>query len=415
MPTLLVTGCLHLAPNLFGMQSSRPTRAAQRAASEAAILSAAVQLFAGRGPDGVSLREVAQSAGLTHALVARYFGSKPGLVSAVEGRLASELRAVMDSVDLTSTEGLIELLGSVRDRPSSAQLLLRSGLGDLDGTAVGAVIAERCEAASEGDRRSRLCGYAGASLLLGWLSWEGFFVAALRLGRMSRRRQDEAMAAAAVSVLQLTNRSEPGLEPRRLTAVDAAPEVPPDRSAREALLASAVELFAERGPASVSIRDVARHAGVNHGLVHRHFGSKDDLLTEAIEVGSASLLPGATAADGFDIDYVVATMHRGSPSAKTIARVLVDDIAIREVRPRYPVIHALLALVRELPADERPAALSDPRLAAAASVSLVVGSVIWGPVLRKVFGLAGDDGIESATADLGRWLIGAPSPPATGT
>jgi TetR/AcrR family transcriptional regulator, repressor for neighboring sulfatase len=396
------------------MQPSRPNRAAQRVASEAAILSAAVQLFADRGPDGVSLRAVAQSAGLTHALVARYFGSKQGLVSAVEGRLAAEVRALMDSVDLTTTEGLVELLGSVRERPSSVQLLLRSGLGDLDGTAVGPVITERCETASEGDRRSRVCGYAAASLLLGWLSWEGFFVAALRLGRVSRR-QDEAMAAAAVSVLQLTNRSEPGLEPRRLTAVDAAPVVAPAGSARDALLASAVELFAERGPASVSIRDVARHAGVNHGLVHRHFGSKDDLLTEAIEVGSASLLPGATAADGFDIDYVVAAMHRGSPSAKTIARVLVDDIAIREVRPRYPVIRALLALVRELPADERPAALADPRLAAAASVSLVVGSVIWGPVLRGAFGLAGDDGVESAMADLGRWLIGAPGPPATPT
>jgi hypothetical protein len=55
--------------------------------------------------------------------------------------------------------------------------------------------------------------------------------------------------------------------------------------------------------------------------------------------------------------------------------------------------------------------LADPKLAAAAAVSLVVGSVIWGRRLREAFGLADEDGVESAVADLSRWLIGAPSTP----
>jgi len=391
------------------MPSTGPARAEQRAASEAAILDAAIELYAQRGPDGVSLREVAQSASLTHALVARYFGSKQGLVSAVEDRLAAEVRSVTDALDFSSAEAFIELLTALHERPVWVRLLVRSGLGDLDGSVVPAVIAERRATASDGDRRSRLCAYAAASLLLGWLSWDGFVVPALQLDRMSRRRQDEAVAAAAMSVLQRTTQPEPRLEPRPLTAGDAAVGPPPARSARDALLAAAVELFAETGPASVSIRDIARHAGVNHGLVHRHFGSKDDLLAEAIEVGSVSLLPGAVAPGGFDIDAVVHAMHHGSPSPKTIARVLVDDIAVRNVRRRYPVLRGLLALVRQLPADARPAALADPRLAAAAAASLVVGSVIWGPALRDTFGLTDDDGVESAMADLSRWLLGAPS------
>jgi len=172
-----------------------------------------------------------------------------------------------------------------------------------------------------------------------------------------------------------------------------------------------VELFAEHGPASVSIRDVARHAGVNHGLIHRHFGSKTDLLTEAIEVGSFSLVPGAFAPGGFDIDDVVHAMHHGSPSPKTIARVLVDDIAVGTVRPRYPVLRNLLVLVRQMPLGARPAAVADPRLAAAAAAALVVGSSIWGQRLRETFGLVDDDGVDSAIADLSRWLIGAPHTP----
>lgn len=50
-----------------------------------------------------------------------------------------------------------------------------------------------------------------------------------------------------------------------------------------ALLRSATELFAERGPGAVSVRDVASHAKVNHGLVHRHFGSKDGLVRAVLD------------------------------------------------------------------------------------------------------------------------------------
>jgi AcrR family transcriptional regulator len=46
----------------------------------------------------------------------------------------------------------------------------------------------------------------------------------------------------------------------------------------EALLDAAEELFAERGPAAVSLRDVARRADVNLGLIHHYIGSRDDLL-----------------------------------------------------------------------------------------------------------------------------------------
>ncbi len=47
----------------------------------------------------------------------------------------------------------------------------------------------------------------------------------------------------------------------------------------DALVNAARELFAEHGPDAVSLRDVARRAGVSHGLIHHYIGSRDDLLT----------------------------------------------------------------------------------------------------------------------------------------
>ncbi len=51
---------------------------------------------------------------------------------------------------------------------------------------------------------------------------------------------------------------------------------------KAALLEAANELFGRKGPDDVSVRDVAAHAGVNHALVHRHFGSKEKLLQEVL-------------------------------------------------------------------------------------------------------------------------------------
>lgn len=50
-----------------------------------------------------------------------------------------------------------------------------------------------------------------------------------------------------------------------------------------AILEAATELFAERGPAATSIRDIAARAGVNHGLVFRHFGTKEQLVGAVLD------------------------------------------------------------------------------------------------------------------------------------
>ena len=53
-------------------------------------------------------------------------------------------------------------------------------------------------------------------------------------------------------------------------------------SAQDALLSSAEVLFAERGYAAVSTRELAEHAGVNLGSITYHFGSKAQLFVSTI-------------------------------------------------------------------------------------------------------------------------------------
>src|SRR5688500_19272792 len=56
---------------------------------------------------------------------------------------------------------------------------------------------------------------------------------------------------------------------------------------RQAILAAAVDALTESGPARLSLRELARRAGVSHAAPTHHFGDKKGLLT-------------ALATEGFD-------------------------------------------------------------------------------------------------------------------
>jgi AcrR family transcriptional regulator len=74
----------------------------------------------------------------------------------------------------------------------------------------------------------------------------------------------------------------------------------PNRT-RAAIVAAARTAFAARGYDAVSIRAVAREAGVDPALVHRFYGSKEELFVAAMELPlSPGRLVPALLADGVD-------------------------------------------------------------------------------------------------------------------
>ncbi|WBB80050.1 TetR family transcriptional regulator [Micromonospora sp. WMMD882] len=68
---------------------------------------------------------------------------------------------------------------------------------------------------------------------------------------------------------------------------------------REAILASARAMFAERGFDAASVRAIAGSAGVDPALVHHYFGGKDKLFLAAMNapVDPGELLPGVLDGD----------------------------------------------------------------------------------------------------------------------
>ena len=144
-----------------------------------------------------------------------------------------------------------------------------------------------------------------------------------------------------------------------------------------AVLDTAADLFAERGPAATSIRDIAARSNVNHGLIHRHFGSKDRLVGAVLDhLGQhlAELL--AKDAEG---SRIAAAVDR---QLRVLARVSLDGYQIGKLQSRFPTMEMLLETVRARQSSEVGA-----RLAAAHTIALQLGWVLFGGFLRASTGL----------------------------
>lgn len=151
-----------------------------------------------------------------------------------------------------------------------------------------------------------------------------------------------------------------------------------------AVLAAAAELYTEKGPAATSIREVAARSGVNHGLVFRHFGSKEQLVTATLnQLGSrvAELIDTEAPADALD-----AALHQHST---VMARALLEGFPIEALQTSFPGVTLFLDAIRPQFADDRSA-----RMAAANAVALQLGWRLFGPFLRASAGL---DDISDAT------------------
>lgn len=109
---------------------------------------------------------------------------------------------------------------------------------------------------------------------------------------------------------------------------------------RRLLLASARELFADRGYSGTSTRDIAERAGVSEPMLFRHFGSKANLFQEA------AVAPFVEFMDTYIQDY--RSREHVQLTADEEGRRLFEGLvgALREQR------ELLIALMSARPADQ---------------------------------------------------------------
>lgn len=164
----------------------------------------------------------------------------------------------------------------------------------------------------------------------------------------------------------------------------------PDQSARErdtdSIVAAARTLFAERGPARVSLREVAREAGVNYGLIHQYVGSKEALVRLVFSRSAAAWTEAFSAADGLGDAIGLVLQPKSDTYVRMIAQVILEGRDPAELESGPSALQELISrLETELKADV--AATSDPRIQAAVLIAVSMGWGLFGPYLRTLAGL----------------------------
>ncbi|MFD0691473.1 TetR/AcrR family transcriptional regulator [Actinomadura fibrosa] len=80
------------------------------------------------------------------------------------------------------------------------------------------------------------------------------------------------------------------MSPRRAAALRGG-----DRTLREHLIGTAERLIAERGTAGLTVRTIAREAGVADGVLYNHFADKEELLALALRAHAVAVRRGLPA------------------------------------------------------------------------------------------------------------------------
>jgi AcrR family transcriptional regulator len=150
---------------------------------------------------------------------------------------------------------------------------------------------------------------------------------------------------------------------------------------RAALLTAATEMVVESGSPNITVRDVAARAGINHGLVHRYFGTKDTLIAAVIDEISAAVTAELAKDEGG------ATVVAGD-SVGTLARLIGhamvsggDDVGA-DGRP-HPVADLLVQRLQ----DRSGMTERNARVTAAQIVAMVLGWRLNEPFLITACGL----------------------------
>jgi AcrR family transcriptional regulator len=150
-----------------------------------------------------------------------------------------------------------------------------------------------------------------------------------------------------------------------------------------AVVEAASELFAARGPAAVSLRDVATRADVTLSQIHRHIGTKADLLAAVLEADLAAQRP-PSFADGEDVP--IAAWLRGAfeprfpadTRTRLHARTILDGFELPQLQARFPGIERTADLLRTSIPDDQA------RVRAALLASFFAGWRLFGDTYLRV-------------------------------
>ncbi|SIN90409.1 TetR/AcrR family transcriptional regulator [Agromyces cerinus] len=345
--------------------SARPAASARGRATRERIVAAAARCFAASGYRGVSLRDVAAEAGLSHPGVLRHFSSREQILDAVVTRFELENEHWLAARTDVPPHLLIALAEHNQSKPGYLELFsaLAGEAVSPEHPAHGRFATRYRELREESlrqppatpwsrdDATRMLAGWDGLQLASLYNPGEVDVAAELAQQLTGRREQagaepeagagaeagagDGPTAAASAADTRPASHATPADEPQPstpATAPSAGYAVGRARQAR--IIADATELFARRGFHDTSLREVAEAVGISKSALLHHFPTKDALLVSVIAERDRRTVPSSeellAASPAETIELMVRTARRSeldTPGLVEVYTVLTSEAA----------------------------------------------------------------------------------------
>ena len=193
------------------------------------------------------------------------------------------------------------------------------------------------------------------------------------------------------------------IAPHALLEKDAAPDT------RQRILDAAFNCLVVRGYASLSVRDIAKDAGVNHALISYYFGGKDRLVIAVLDEANRRLLHRQQQLHdtpvGFAEKWAIARRFYDSDLASGFVRVQAElwaaSLSNVELREQFlPRIQAWKQLVLDGVREALQAYQVDLPPAFSAEAIATLLSEFWlGMEFSQLIGASGETARHDATLD----------------
>ena len=159
-------------------------------------------------------------------------------------------------------------------------------------------------------------------------------------------------------------------------------ETPHGREAiKEAILDAAEELLSKKNPNEVTVRKIAEAAGINHSLVHRHFGTKENVVVAVHERIIEKMDMSAT-----DVEQIKGNvnlffkMSQQNVSRRVIlTRAMLNGVSPHLIQHHFPVMRRLLDLAKKKKASAENPSKYDPEILTAVFTATVMGWFLYEP------------------------------------
>jgi AcrR family transcriptional regulator len=318
--------------------AARPARGTRPANRRELIVAAAAELFRARGYEHVSMGDIAEAVAVGPSALYRHFPGKQQLLAEVVRVGLDAMTDLLDGLDLTDRATALMALAGISLDHRDLGVLFQREVKQLEGPerqaletdvrGIGRRLADRIGAARPDLSAQQLD-------VLAWAVLAVVVSPSFHQLELPRAEYEQLLARMTGTVLD-----------GRLTSPLGAPAEPPPgllpRARREAVLAAAVRLFAERSYAAVSLDDIAAALGIAGPSVYNHVPSKIDLLVTPLRRGTAYL------------HVQVADVLAASADQVSALRGLLRSYA-EFAFGHHDLVDLLISEVRNLPDDERHA------------------------------------------------------------